>query len=179
MQVMWEADSWLMVRDIRDRMDYAPVAYTTVSKVTSILYEKDLLTRRLDDCPGKPGPAAWWYRAARPINEHIGELIARLMDYSPDPEAALAYALSARRRTSTGQPRDSEHEATTADQAAGAEPSKHALHALTTNELNARRRELMRAIKGISADAPIQADLRRWLDQVLAEEKDRTRTTDV
>jgi len=37
MQVMWEADGWLMVRDIRDRMDYAPVAYTTVSKVTSIL----------------------------------------------------------------------------------------------------------------------------------------------
>lgn len=107
MQVMWEADSWLMVRDIRDRMDYAPVAYTTVSKVTSILCEKDLLIRRLDDRPGKPGPAAWWDRAARPMNEHIGELIARLMDYSPDPEAALAYALTARRRTSTGQPRDS------------------------------------------------------------------------
>ena len=32
----------------------------------------------------------------RPINEHIGELIARLMDYSPDPEAALAYAMAAR-----------------------------------------------------------------------------------
>ena len=32
MQVMWEADSWLMVRDIRDRMDYAPVAYTTVAR---------------------------------------------------------------------------------------------------------------------------------------------------
>ena len=32
------------------------------------------------------------------------------------------------------------------------------------------------AIKGISA-APIQADLRRWLDEVLAEEKDRARTT--
>ncbi len=104
MQVMWEADSWLMVRDIRDRMDYAPVAYTTVSKVTSILYEKDLLIRRLDDRPGKPGPAAWWYRAARPINEHIGELIARLMDYSPDPEAALAYALTARRRTLPDNP---------------------------------------------------------------------------
>ena len=107
MQVVWQTDSWLMVRDIRDRMDYAPVAYTTVSKVTSILYEKDLLIRRLDDRPGKPGPAAWWYRAARPINEHIGELIARLMDYSPDPGAALAYALTARRTTTAGQPRDS------------------------------------------------------------------------
>ncbi len=100
MRVMWEAGSWLMVRDIRDRMDYAPVAYTTVSKVASILCGKDLLIRRLDDRPGKPGPPAWWYRAARPMNEHIGELIATLMDYSPDPEAALAHALTARRRTS-------------------------------------------------------------------------------
>lgn len=104
MQVMWEADDWLMVRDIRDRMDYAPVAYTTVSKITSILYGKDLFIRRLDDRAGKPGPAAWWYRAARPMNEHIGELIARLMDYSPDPEAALAYAMAARQRTPAEQP---------------------------------------------------------------------------
>jgi predicted transcriptional regulator len=28
MQVMWEADHWLMVRDIRDRMNYPAVAYT-------------------------------------------------------------------------------------------------------------------------------------------------------
>ena len=34
-----------MVRDIRDRMDCAPVAYTTAAKVTSILSEKDLLIR--------------------------------------------------------------------------------------------------------------------------------------
>ena len=104
MQVMWEADDWLMVRDIRDRMDYTPVAYTTVSKVTSILCGKALLIRRLEDRAGKPGPAAWWYRAARPVNEHIGELIARLMDYSPDPEAALAYAMAARHRTPADQP---------------------------------------------------------------------------
>lgn len=99
MQVMWEADDWLMVRDIRDRLAYPPVAYTTVAKVTSILHGKDLLIRRLEDRAGKPGPLAWWYRAARPVNEHIGELIATLMGYSPDPEAALAYALAARRRT--------------------------------------------------------------------------------
>jgi predicted transcriptional regulator len=98
MQVLWEADGWLMVRDIRDRMDYAPVAYTTVSKVTSILCGKDLLIRRLEDRAGKPGPAAWWYRATRSMNEHIGELIAQLMNYSPDPKAALAYAMAARQR---------------------------------------------------------------------------------
>jgi len=104
MRVMWEADRWLMVRDIRDRMTYAPVAYTTVAQVASILCEKGLLIRRLGDRAGKPGPSAWWYRAARPVSEHIGVLIARLMDYSPDPEAALAYALTARRKTQPDNP---------------------------------------------------------------------------
>jgi predicted transcriptional regulator len=104
MRVVWEADSWLMIRDIRDQTDYPAVAYTTVAQVTRILHEKGLLIRRLGDRTGKPGPSAWWYRAARPMNEHIGELIARLMDYSPDPEAALAYAMAARQRTRTEQP---------------------------------------------------------------------------
>jgi hypothetical protein len=74
MRVMWEADQWLMVRDIRDRMDYAPVGYTTVAKVTGILCEKDLLIRRLGDRTGKPGPSAWWYRAARLfwLRAHVG-----------------------------------------------------------------------------------------------------------
>ena len=101
MQVMWNTDGWLMIRDIRDRMDYAPVAYMTVSKVTSVLCEKDLLVRRRDTRTGKPGPAAWWYQAARSMNEHIGQLIAKLMDYSPDPETALAYAMAARQRPPT------------------------------------------------------------------------------
>jgi predicted transcriptional regulator len=106
MQVMWEAGDWLMVRDIRDRMDYPTVAYTTVAQVTRILSEKGLLIRRLGDREGKPGPSAWWYRASRSMNEHIGELIARLMDYSPDPEAALAYALAAHRKTRQNNPEE-------------------------------------------------------------------------
>jgi hypothetical protein len=97
MHVAWGADTWLMVRDIRDRMDYPPVAYTTVAKVVNILYGKDLLVRQLGDRLGKPGPAAWWYRAARPMSEDIGQLIAKLLDYSPDPAASLDYALAARR----------------------------------------------------------------------------------
>ena len=52
---------------------------------------------------------------------------------------------------------------------------KHPLHALTTYELRDRRRELERAIKGIAPDAPVQADLRRQLDAVLAEQEDRAR----
>jgi len=99
MQVLWSADSWLTVRDIRDRMDYAPVAYTTVARVIEILHRKGLLVRHLGDRPGKPGPAAWWYRAAQPMTEHIGELIAKLLDSSPDPEATLGYALARRRRS--------------------------------------------------------------------------------
>jgi len=45
------------------------------------------------------------------------------------------------------------------------------------HELKARHRELMRAIKGISADVPRQADLRRWFDEVLAKEEDSARIT--
>jgi hypothetical protein len=52
-------------------------------------------------------------------------------------------------------------------------PPKHPLYALTTYELKDRRRELERAIKGIAADAPIQADVRRALDAVIAEQEDR------
>ena len=97
MRVMWEADGWLTVRDIRDRMDYTPVGYTTVARVAGILYEKGLLVRRLGYREGKPGPSAWWYRAARPASEHIGALIATLLDLSPNPEATLDYALATRR----------------------------------------------------------------------------------
>jgi len=55
-------------------------------------------------------------------------------------------------------------------------PPKHPLYALTTYELRDRRRELERAIKGIAADATIQADLRRALDAVIAEQEDRARS---
>jgi hypothetical protein len=90
-------------QDIRDRMDYPPVGYTTVARVATILCEKDLLVRELGERVGKPGPSAWWYRAARPMSEQIGRLIATLLDYSPDPEATLAHALAAR-LTSGAQP---------------------------------------------------------------------------
>ena len=96
MQAAWKADNWLTIRDIRERMNYAPVAYTTVARVTEILHQKGLLVRHLDERPGKPGPSAWWYRPAQPMSEHIGELVARLLAYSPDPEATLGYALAKR-----------------------------------------------------------------------------------
>jgi Penicillinase repressor len=97
MRVMWQTGTWLTVRDIRIRIDYARVGHTTVAKVAGILYEKGLLIRRHGDREGKPGPMAWWYHAARPASEHIGALIAALLDLSPDPEASLHYALVTRR----------------------------------------------------------------------------------
>lgn len=101
MSALWEADTWLTIRDIRDRMDYAPVGYTTVATVVGILTAKGLLVRQLGDRDGKPGPPAWWYRPARPVGEHVGEQIAALLDHCPDPGAALDYAIAARGLPST------------------------------------------------------------------------------
>jgi hypothetical protein len=52
---------------------------------------------------------------------------------------------------------------------------RHPVHALTTFELRDYRRHLEHAIRGIAADAPVQADLRRKLDMVIAEQEDRAR----
>ena len=55
------------------------------------------------------------------------------------------------------------------------DPPPHPLHALTTYEIRDYRRLLESAIKGIAADAPVQAVLRRKLDAVLAEQDERAR----
>lgn len=52
---------------------------------------------------------------------------------------------------------------------------KHPVSALATWELRDYRRDLERAIKGIAEDAPIQEDLRRKLDEVLAEQAQRVK----
>ena len=61
-----------------------------------------------------------------------------------------------------------------ADPAAVDRP-KHPIHALTTYELRDYRRDLERAIAGIAPDAPVQADLKRRLDEVLAEQEQRAK----
>jgi hypothetical protein len=53
-------------------------------------------------------------------------------------------------------------------------PPKHPLPALTSYELRDYRRQLERAIQGISPDAPVQA-VRAKLDAVKAEQDDRAR----
>ena len=52
---------------------------------------------------------------------------------------------------------------------------KHPLSQLTTSELSRYRHELQHAIEGISPNAQVQADLRRRLDAVMAEQEDRAR----
>ena len=49
----------------------------------------------------------------------------------------------------------------------------HPLGALTTSELTRYLRQLEHAINGIAPDAPVQADLRRKLGEVLAEQQSR------
>jgi len=97
MEVLWGAEKWLMVREIRERVDYPPVAYTTIATITGILCRKGLAHRELTECVGRPGPPVWQYRAARPASEHIGDLIAALLDHSPSPGETLAHALGTAR----------------------------------------------------------------------------------
>ena len=56
---------------------------------------------------------------------------------------------------------------------ANVEQPKHPVHALPTGELSRFKRELEHAVKRISPDAPVQADLRAKLDEVLAEQQSR------
>jgi hypothetical protein len=89
--------------------------------------------------------------------------------------AAMIMASSGRIKAVSGHDHEPAHAGGTSADPATVEPPKHPLYALTTYELKDRRRELERAIKGIAADAPVQADLRRALDAVTAEQEDRKR----
>ena len=89
MAVAWQAaGGWLPVRVVHDRLEYPrPVAYTTVSSAMASLHRQGMLARRR-------GPGGRWeYQAARSPDEHLGELIADLLDACPSPQAALAHAL--------------------------------------------------------------------------------------
>lgn len=53
----------------------------------------------------------------------------------------------------------------------------HPMHALTTSELTRYQRQLEHAIKAIAPDAPVQADLRHKLGEVLDEQQSRASIT--
>ncbi len=56
-QALWVADDWLVIREIRERMDYPPVACTTIATVTQILCRKGLLRRQTRRPGGTTRPA--------------------------------------------------------------------------------------------------------------------------
>ena len=66
----------------------------------------------------------------------------------------------------------------TSGQAPGVDQPQHPLHALTTFELNDYRRQLEHAVAFYSTNhpaAPVLADLRKTLGDVLAEQDDRAK----
>jgi predicted transcriptional regulator len=95
MQALWDDGGWVNLPVLRDSMNYhRPVAYTTTATVIGILCGKGLVHRELGDRPKRAGAEVWWYRAAQPQAEHIGNLIATLLDYSASPAETLAHALA-------------------------------------------------------------------------------------
>jgi predicted transcriptional regulator len=85
MTVAWHHGGWLTISDIRARLAYhRQVTHTTVGTVTANLHRKDLLTRRTGHTRGAQ------YKAARPLEEHIGHLIADLLACLSDPGQAPA-----------------------------------------------------------------------------------------
>jgi predicted transcriptional regulator len=90
MAVAWQPGGrpWVTARGICDRMDYpTPPALNSVSAVVAVLHRKGLLVRR------RRSAGRWEYQAARPRDEHIGDLIAALLDAAADPAAVLGHAL--------------------------------------------------------------------------------------
>jgi predicted transcriptional regulator len=118
MAVAWPGGRpWLTARAITGRIDYPqPPSLNSVTTVVAILHRKGLLLRR------RRSTGRWEYRAARSLDEHIGDLIAGLLAAAPDPTAALACAL---RRPVPGAAGDSSPGAsacTTPRQRAGSTP---------------------------------------------------------
>jgi predicted transcriptional regulator len=78
MDVIWSQDRPLLVREVRDRMNYArPVAYTTVMTVMTILHGKGVLSRE------KYG-RAWRYWPQEQRCAHDARLMAEILRSAVD-----------------------------------------------------------------------------------------------
>ncbi|HEY3681602.1 MAG TPA: BlaI/MecI/CopY family transcriptional regulator [Streptosporangiaceae bacterium] len=85
MDVVWEAEHPLQVRDVRERLDYSrTVAYTTVMTVMDILHRKQVLQR------SKNG-RAWRYWPTETRTEHTARLMNEVLGTSGDPPATLLH----------------------------------------------------------------------------------------
>jgi predicted transcriptional regulator len=93
MTVAWQDGGWLTISAIRARLAYPrQVTHTTVGTIATILCRKNLLERRTGHVRGAQ------YRATRPLEEHIGHLIAALLACLPNPDQAFRHALPATTR---------------------------------------------------------------------------------
>ena len=78
MDVMWASDRPCLVREVRDRLDYAkPLAYTTVMTVMNILHRKGVLRRT------KQG-RAWKYWPVEGREEHGARLMNEVLGSGGD-----------------------------------------------------------------------------------------------
>jgi len=84
MTVLWDATGPVTLTHVHKTLDYPwPVTYNTVATVAANLCVKGLATRHIGDGTGQPGMPPWQYRPAQPRAEHIGHLIATLLDQCP------------------------------------------------------------------------------------------------
>jgi predicted transcriptional regulator len=92
MEVLWRCAEPMRVRDVLDRLDTRPLAYTTVMTVPDNLHRKGWVVRHLD---GK----AYRYRPTRSRAEAAAQAVRELLDATGDPEAVLLhFARSASKR---------------------------------------------------------------------------------
>ncbi|RNL85477.1 BlaI/MecI/CopY family transcriptional regulator [Halostreptopolyspora alba] len=83
MDALWEAGRPLVVREVRETMDYdRDVAYTTVMTVTNILYHKGLLRRE------KSG-RAWRYWPRESREEHSARMMSEVLSVCGDPGTTM------------------------------------------------------------------------------------------
>ena len=95
MNVMWDADQPLIVRGVRERLDYRAAdgddpAYSTVMTVMTILWCKGLLSRARN--LGDGHARAWWYEVRITREHYLAALIFEALGCAPDPAAVLRCA---------------------------------------------------------------------------------------
>jgi predicted transcriptional regulator len=85
MDVLWQADEPLKVREVLDRLDTGKkLAYTTVMTVLNALHRKSWAYREMDG-------RAWQYRPTRSRAEASAQALREVLDSSADPSAVLMH----------------------------------------------------------------------------------------
>src|SRR6202040_4404599 len=83
MEVLWQTDSALTVRQVSNGLDQRELAHTTVMTVLDRLAKKGFARRERDG-------RAWRYRAAATREAYVTELMLSALEQTGDRQAALA-----------------------------------------------------------------------------------------